>query len=133
MADAISTYNTILESGTSAEALTELCIIKDFPDMGGAPESIEITTLKDSVQKFIKGIKSSGAKEFTANYTSATYDAIEARIATDTFYAVKFGTAGADGIFSWQGTHSVYVVGAGNNAAVDMKIVIIPSTDIVKS
>ena len=35
MAKAYSTIYTVLKYGTSAEALTQLCKIKSYPDLGG--------------------------------------------------------------------------------------------------
>lgn len=35
MAKAYSTINTVLKFGTTANALTQLCKIKSYPDLGG--------------------------------------------------------------------------------------------------
>ena len=58
---AISTCNITLKSGTSPTALQKLVDIKDFPDLGGAPELLETTTLSDSSQTFINGVQSVNA------------------------------------------------------------------------
>jgi len=47
---AISTYKTFLmheQSGT----YEKLIDIKEFPDLGGAPEMIDVTTLSDKMMK----------------------------------------------------------------------------------
>ena len=124
---AISTYPITLKAGG-----TKLCDIKDFPDLGGAPELLETTTLSDAAKKYIAGIKDQQALEFTANYDAATYAAANA-LTTTTAFTIEFGSAGASGIFSFSGTASAYVVGAGVNEVVDMKVVIIPSTAITKN
>jgi hypothetical protein len=126
----ISTYNVTLKSGADAATLTKLCDIIDFPDLGGAPERLETTTLSDAAQTFINGIKSTPNIEFTANYTKTDFSAIDAKANTKLYYALEFGEAGADGIFEWQGEHVVWVTGAGKNAVVLMKIGIAPSTEI---
>ena len=124
---AISTYPVTLKAGG-----TKLCDIKDFPDLGGAPEMIETTTLSDAAKTYIAGIQDQQALEFTANYTAVAYAAVNA-LTTTTAFTLEFGTDGASGVFSWSGTASAYIVGAGVNEVVDMKIVIVPSTAITKS
>jgi hypothetical protein len=124
---AISTYPVTLKAGG-----TKLCDIKDFPDLGGAPEMLETTTLSDAAKTYIAGIQDQQALEFTANYTAVAYAAVNA-LTTTTAFTLEFGTDGASGVFSWSGTASAYIVGAGVNEVVDMKIVIVPSTPIVKA
>jgi hypothetical protein len=126
----ISTYNVTLKSGASAAALTKLCDIIDFPDLGGEPDRLETTTLSDASQTFINGIKSTPNITYTANYDKTVYMTINESANTPLFYALEFGEAGADGIFEWQGEHVVWVTGAGKNAVVLMKIGIAPSTEI---
>ena len=124
---AVTTYPVTLKAGG-----TKLCDIKDFPDLGGAPDQIETTSLSDEARTYIAGIKDQQALEFTANYTAAAYTAVNA-LTTTTAFTLEFGTTGASGIFAWSGTASAYVTGAGVNEVVEMKIVIIPSTAITKS
>ena len=125
---AISTYGVTLKWGDSAASLTKKIDIKDFPDLGGAPEMLETTTLSDAAQTFILGIQSLSAMEFTANYTKEDFEAVEADANTEMCYSLEFGDSGDEGVFEWQGQHSVYVVGAGVNAVTEMKIVVAPST-----
>lgn len=125
---AISTYGITLKSGATAGSLTKLVDIKEFPDIGGAPEGIDVTTLSDSARVYILGIQSQEVMEFTANYTKTDYNAVKARVATDFFFALEFGTAGDEGIFTWEGTFDVYLTGNGVNAPVEMVIVVAPST-----
>ena len=125
---AISTYGITLKWGTSAEALTKTVDIKNFPDLGGAPELIETTTLSDAMQTFINGIQTAGEMAFTCNYTKADYSAVKADEGKELYYALEFGEDGDEGIFEWQGEHSVYLTGAEVNAPVEMVITIAPST-----
>lgn len=124
---AISTYPVTLKA-----AGTKLCDIKDFPDLGGAPETIETTTLSDEARTYIAGIQDQQALEFTANYTAAAYASVNA-LTTTTAFTLEFGTDGGSGTFAFSGTASAYIVGAGVNEVVDMKIVIVPSTVITKN
>jgi len=124
---AISTYPITLKA-----AGTKLCDIKDFPDLGSAPDTLDTTTLSDPSKTYIAGITDQGQLEFTANYSATDYAAVNA-LTTTTVFTVEFGTAGASGIFTFSGTAHAYVTGAGVNEVVEMKIVITPSTAIVKS
>ncbi|XCH79062.1 MAG: phage tail protein [Candidatus Dehalobacter alkaniphilus] len=125
---AISTQGVTLKWGAALVSIAKVIDIKDFPDLGGAPELLETTTLSDAAQTFINGIQSQSAMEFTCNYTKADYESVLADAGTDMFYSLEFGEAGAEGKFQWQGQHAVWVVGAGSNAVTEMKISIAPST-----
>jgi len=126
---AISTYPVTLKTGSSYDAATKLVDIKSFPDLGGAPEMIETTTMSDDAQTFIPGIRSQQALEFTANFTITDFDAVNA-LSTETTFWLEFGIDGVDGIFTWKGTAMAYVNGAGVNEVVEMTIVVTPSTPI---
>ena len=127
---AISSYNVVLKYGASSSELTKLCSIKDFPALGGAPELLETTTLEDAAQTFINGIQSMSAMEFTANYDLDDFKAVLATENKPGYYSLEFGKDGVDGVFAWQGEHTVWVEGAGVNAVVDMKISVAPSTKV---
>lgn len=137
---AISTYKVFLmKKGSTGNTYTKLIDIKDFPDLGGAPELLETTTLSDKMQTYIPGIQSIDALEFTANYTKTDYDTLAALADTEAEYAVWFGGTesagtvtpdGSNGKFSFKGKLNVHVVGGGVNEVVDMTITITPSTVI---
>lgn len=139
---AISTYKIFLMKKGSGDSYTKLVDIKDFPDLGGAPEMLETTTLSDKMQTYIEGIQSNDALEFTCNYTKDDFEAIKALAGVDTGFAVWFGGTesggvvtpdGSHGKFTFNGTASVYASGGGVNEVVDMKVTIAPSTPIVQS
>lgn len=125
---AITTYGITLKWGTDPESLTKKVDIKDFPDLGGAPELLETTHFLNPAQTFVLGIQSMDAMEFTANYTKSDYEAVLADANKKLYYALEFGIDGSEGVFEWQGEHTVWVTGAGVNAVVEMKIGIAPST-----
>ena len=131
---AINTYGIQLMKGTkgtgSTITYTKLVDIKDFPDLGGAPEMLETTTLSDSMQTYIEGIQSADALEFTANYTKADYATLAELKGEQTPFAVYFGEDGENGIFSFEGYLSVRVNGGGVNEVVGMTISIAPATEI---
>ena len=127
---AISTYGiTLMHKGTGS-TYAKLVDIKDFPDLGGAPEMLETTTLSDGMQTYIEGIQSSDALEFTANYTKTDYEALAALKGDNESYAVYFGANGVEGKFYFKGYLSVRVNGGGVNEVVGMTISIAPSTPI---
>ena len=127
---AISTYGIYLMHKASGEEYVKLIDIKDFPDLGGAPEMLETTTLSDRMQTYIPGIQSLDGLEFTANYTKADFTKLKALEGKDESYAVYFGEDGEDGIFEFNGSLSVFPVGGGVNEVVGMTISIAPSTPI---
>jgi hypothetical protein len=128
---AISTYGISLmyKEGTG-NTFTKLVDIKDFPDLGGAPEMLETTTLSDNMQTYIPGIQNLDALEFTANYTLTDFKKIKAMEGKPTEFAVYFGNEGVDGKFLFSGQVSVFPVGSGVNEVVEMTITIAPSTPI---
>ena len=125
---AISTQGVTLKWGESAANLSKVVDIKDFPDLGGAPEILETTTLSNEIQTYILGIQGAGMMEFTCNYTKADFDEVMKDANKELYYALEFGDEGDEGIFEWQGQHSAWVVGAGVNAVTEFKIGIAPST-----
>ena len=128
---AISTYGiSLMCKASTGDTYTKLIDIKDFPDLGGAPEMLETTTLSDNMQTYIPGIQSLDALEFTANYTLTDFKKIKAMEGTDTAFAVWFGADGADGKFEFNGQISAFPVGGGVNEVVGMTISIAPSTPI---
>lgn len=134
---AISTYKVFLMK-KEASTYKKLVDIKDFPDLGGAPEMLETTTLSDGMQTYIPGIQSLEALEFTANYDKDDYTTLSA-LKEEQGYAVWLGgtesggvvtPTGSEGKFEFKGILSVFVVGGGVNEVVDMTITIAPSTPI---
>ncbi len=125
---AISTYGVTLKWGTSPGSLAKKVDIKNFPDLGGAPELIETTTLSDAMQTFINGVQSAGEMAFTCNYTKEDYLAVKADEGKKLYYALEFGENGDEGVFEWEGEHTVYLTGAEVNAVVEMVISIAPSS-----
>ena len=137
---AISTYKVFLmKKGTTGGTYEKLIDIKEFPDLGGAPEMLETTTCSDPAQTYIKGIQSQDALEFTANYTKEDYDKLSKLSGIETDYSVWFGgtetagkatPTGSDGKYDFKGDLSVYITGGGTNEVVSMTVSIAPSTVI---
>lgn len=139
---AISSYKTFLMKKGSGSTYEKLIDIKDFPDLMGAPENLETTTLTDSMHTYIPGLKNVDQLEFTANYDVDDFDTLQKMEGTETELAVWFGGTesagvatpdGSDGKFTFKGYINVYVVGTSSNSVVEMKVVVTPSTVIAFS
>lgn len=133
---AISSYNAKLmhDTGTGTPTWTQLLPVKTTPQLGGAPEQLETTTLDDNMQTYINGIQASEAMTFTANYDDAKYDELKLLENTTEKYAVWFGNdgLGADGKYKFDGQLSVFINETAVNGVVEMTITINPSTVITK-
>lgn len=138
---ATSSYKTFLMH-KNADAYEKLVDIKDYPDIGGSPETLETTTLSDGMQTYINGIQSSEAMEFTINYDSETFDTIDAMADAEQEFAIWFGGAeeagivtptGDEGKFEFKGFISIRVSGKGVNEVREAVISIAPSTVITKA
>ena len=137
---AISTYKIFLMMKGEGSEYEKLIDIKSFPDLGGAPEMLETTTLSDAMQTYIAGIQSLDALEFETNYTKADFTKLKALEGETNSFAVWFGgdvaggvitPTGVDGKFEFDGMLSAFPVGGGVNEVVGMTVTIAPSTPIV--
>ena len=138
-----NTFKTFLMKGTGSSTTTwsKLCDIKDYPNLGSTPESLETTTLSDYMKTYIPGLQDpGGALEFTANFDTQTYSNLLAETA-GTKYAVWAGGTedssthvvtpdGSLGKWSFTGTLSVFPIGKGSNEVREMTISIMPSSVI---
>jgi len=127
-AKAISTIGTILKFGTAQGSMTELCKIKTYPQLGGEREQIETTDLTDQAQTFVPGVESIEPMNFTANFLVSTYTTLKANALTDGYFELDFGATG--GKATWEGQYDVFVNEGGVNEAVEMTIVVYPSTKV---
>lgn len=139
------TYMTFLmhkKAGASGGTYEKLVDIKEFPDMGGEPELIDITTLSDKMERKEPGIQKSDAKKFTCNYDEDTYDKLVALEDKEEEYALWLGGTEGDngevtptgdkGKWEWKGMLSCYLVGKGTNEAHEISITITNTSVINK-
>lgn len=138
---AISTYKVFLMK-KETNTYNKLVDIKEFPDLGGAPEALDTTTLSDGARTYIPGIQEQESLTFTCNYVAADYTTLTGLVGTETDFAVWFGATvsggvatptGSDGKFEFKGYLNVYVNGGGVNEVVDMTITIMPTTVVTKA
>lgn len=127
----LSNVSYLYRKANGTSTFTKVCDITSVPDLGGAPEQIDITTLSDRKQKNMNGIQTVSAHEFGAWYDSDVYDTLQTIMEADydktsaselDTYQVWIGDNGVGGKFEWQGKLSVYVGGYESNAAIPMTI-----------
>lgn len=72
MAGILSKDTTLSFKKSSGSTFTELEHLMEVPEMGGDPEKVEVTTLKDAVKKYIPGIRDLGDLAFKFLYDNST-------------------------------------------------------------
>ena len=124
---AITTQGVVLKV-TPSKGDPVVVKIKDFPDLSGEPEMVEMTTLADAVQKYELGVQAQDSLEFTVNFDGDVYASLkQLESEHDNEYTLSMGTEGA---FQWTGSHSVYLAGGGVNAPLEMKLSCVPETEV---
>lgn len=124
---AISTFGVSLKWGESANSVAKVVDIKDFPDLIGDPNLLEVTTLSDSMQTNIMGIASADLLSFTANYTSADFAAVRKDEKKPMFYELAFSDGSK---FTWSGQHTCGLPGKGVDEVIEFTINIAASTPV---
>jgi hypothetical protein len=137
MAQGILSKDTELfyNSGTAQTPVwTQIRDLQEVPDMGAAPEKVEVTTLEDGARRYISGIRDYGDLVFTFLYDNDG--------ATSNYRVLK-GLEGAietwkvslpDGTnFKFDGEVAVIIGGAGVNAALTFTANIALNSDITVS
>ena len=139
-ATAISTYKTyLMYKATDSDEYTKLLDISSYPDLGGDPENIDVTTLSDGMRKFIGGIQDTDSLNFDAFYNAADFKKVQALEGKQVDMAVWFGASaagvpdGSEGKFSFRGEVYAYITGGGVNEAVGMRVTCVPNTVITFS
>lgn len=138
---AISTISSFLMEGTGSGTLTwaKLVDIKDYPDLIPSPENLDATSLTDKMRVYIPGIKDNGGNiEFTCNYDAATFSTLKGKEGTESNFGVWFGDNagtpdGHNGKFTFKGYPYVAKMGGGVNEVSEMRVGIIPTTEITFS
>lgn len=125
----VSGTKPVMADFESAEKVVD---ITEYPDLGGEPNQIEVTTLTDHIQKNINGVQKLDAMQFGCNYIPADEKKLIelSKKGAEEWWAVVFGADasgnpdGHDGITYWQGELSYYKNGAGTDEARKMTITI---------
>jgi len=130
-----TTLSTFLMHSTDGTAYTKLVDIKDYPDLGGDPDTVDISTLTDWVQRNLLGRQSLDNLSFLANYTPDDYQKCVALQGAVGKFALWFDSAegapaGSLGKFQWDGQITTKINGGSGVAAREMTITIAVSTKI---
>ena len=135
---ASSTYKSFLMVKKTS-TYEKLIDIVSYPDLGGAPEMLDATSLSDPMTVNVLGIQSLDALDFEANYELEKYTELKAMEGKDQEFAVWLGgtesngtvtPTGEDGKFEFGGQLSVYLNGGGVNEVRKMTISIAANTAI---
>ena len=127
----LSNVSYLYRKANGESTFEKLVDITSVPDLGGAPETIDITTLSDRKQRNMNGIETVSAHEFGAWYSPEVYDKLQAIEDADfdkteesqlDTYQIWIGENGVGGIFEWKGKLSVYIGGYESNAAIPMTL-----------
>lgn len=123
---------TLGYKASTASSYTNIPDLQECPQLGGAPEKVEVTTLEDSARRYIAGVKEYGDLAFTFLYDNTASTgafAIVSALDEDTVYdwEVEF----PDGTkFDFSGQCSWAISGGGVNAALTFSLNIALNSDI---
>ena len=118
---------------SSGSTYTKIPGLKEFPDMGGAPEQMDITTFDDAMMHYMNGLKDAGTLEFTFLYdkqdnSTSNYQVLcgleDAGKAVSWELKLPTGTK-----IHWDGEVSVTISGGAVNEAINFVANIGVSTD----
>lgn len=122
-----STMFTFLMHGTeSSSTITyaKLCDIIDYGDIEGTPNEVDSTTLSDSSQRSVPGVKQGSSIPCTAPYDKTTYEALKDLEGTIQHLAIWDGGTESAGVVTPTGSAGKwsfdgYVTVSKNGGGVD--------------
>jgi hypothetical protein len=113
------------KTGTGS-TFTELTNLQEIPELGGAAESIEITTLADAAHVYTDGILNYGdSLAFKFLYEKTQFTTLNGLDTADWKVELPDGA-----VCSFSGTCSVKLDGAGVNAALTYTLSIKPNSEM---
>lgn len=111
----------LMRKAKGESEFTKLIDIVTYPQLGGTPETVDITTLSDRYRRRnMLGLQAAESLEFTAHYSKPDYEKLNNIMVADrsiinnadlATYRIYFNDGGSNGIFEWQGKLSVYAAG----------------------
>lgn len=133
MAGLLSKETTLSYKTGDGEQFKEFELLMEVPELGGTPEKVDVTTLKDTHKKYIDGIKDYGdlAFKFLYDNNGATSDYRVLRGFEDAGTLVSFELALPDGTkFSFGGYVSTKIDSAGVGAALTFTATVALNSDM---
>lgn len=133
--DGVLTKGVTLSYKKSGETdYTMIHGLQEFPDIGGAPEQIDITTLEDGMMHYMNGLKDNGTMEFIFLYDKNDTSTSNFQVLCaleDSGDTVSWEVELPTGTkFHWDGEVAVTVSGTGVNDALHFTASIGVATDI---
>lgn len=130
---ALSTAGTFLlyNSGTTETPVwTQLADILNYPDLKGAREKLDTTTLTNEISKTsIFGLEEEADFSFDAQYDKTKMDAINALTGIKEFMLAFGDVAGTDGGVTWSGEAQAYPSSGEVSGVRAMRIVTSTATE----
>lgn len=135
-----TTYKTYLMHSDDGTTYEKFIDVKETPDLGSTPPTIDVTTLSDGQKMYLNDIIDTGNLEFSANWDKADYaklKAVEGKKGEK--WAVWYGAKNVDGVmvpdgsegkFEFDGELAVWAKGNTVSASSDIGFSIAPSTEI---
>ncbi len=120
----------------NAETYVEIPNLQECPELGGAAEKVDVTTLADANYKYINGIKDFGdlAFKFLYDNSAETSNYRVVRGLEEAGEVVEWKVTFPDGTaFAFSGEASTTIDGAAVNAALTFTLNITLNSDIVVS
>lgn len=130
---ALHTAKTYLYFGTSEGALSDNIPIKDVPDLGGEPATVETTTLSDYPYKtYIAGLQDLSNIVFTINYTKEDYKKLDdlAKAGTTMYFQIRIGENGVNGAFPFKGKITVWKSAIEVDGVQEFKLCVTPEQGV---
>ena len=137
----LSTIGTFLMNLDTESNAKKLVDITSYPDLGGERNTIDITTMSDTIEQSAPGVQTGGTLQFEANYTKENWKAVQAVCdGAQHKFGLYFDTGatglesytptGDAGKFKFSGEVSTYINGGNTNEARKMTIVIYLQSEI---
>lgn len=136
MAGILSKGITLSYATTSTGSFNEIPNLQEIPDLGGAADRVEVTTLADDNRKYINGIKDFGELAFTFLYdnsgSTSNYRVVRGLEEAENLVYFKV-TFPDTTVFSFSGYVSTAINSAGVNDAMTFALNITLNSDIAVS
>lgn len=128
---------------TAGSESTKVDGVQEFPDLGVAPEAVDITTLDDGYMHYIPGLKDLSTLEFTLLFdnseTTSNFRALKGLedAGSKVYWKVEFPDVPANGThgttFTFSGKCAVGAMGKSVNEALQFSLSIFIDSDITIS
>lgn len=128
MANEVISKGITLHYKNGTSEFVELENLSEIPELGGEPESVEVTNLGDGAHRYISGIKNYGdAVSFKFYYSTEQFKALN-ELTGSNEWKVTLPDATT---CTFTGTSSVKLDGAGINAAMTYTLNIRPESEML--